>query len=68
MYITAAQALTMHICELSTTLQRIIINAVLQSIKYTSPSQQLIKRLSGCRLCEAEEYIPDLFTKYIHII
>lgn len=66
MYLTYEEAISIRIYDLPSQLQTSIIKAACASIRHSS--QRLWDRISKCKVCEAEQYVPDLYQKYIHIL
>lgn len=67
MYLTYMEVTTMRLYELPLILQVTLIKAICKAVKLNF-TDSFFQRLTECKLEEVEIYVPDLFTRYIHII
>lgn len=67
MYLTINEVTTKKIKDLPTILQVSIVKAICEAIHYTF-TDSFFDTIRECTVNEADIYVPDLYSKYIHIL
>lgn len=67
MYLTYSEITTMKIKELPSALQVSIIKAICNMVRLNF-TESFFNRVNECTIREVDLYVPDLYSKYIHIL